>query len=67
VTDLLDAGTVLVEFPVDRLVAEALRTVDRFLVPDMPDRLIAATAVMLGVPVLTCDARIIASGIATVW
>jgi predicted nucleic acid-binding protein len=33
----------------------------------MPDRIIAATALHLGLPLVTRDARIVASGINTVW
>ena len=36
-------------------VVEALKQVSRSLVPDMPDRIIAATALSLGLPLLTRD------------
>lgn len=39
-------------------VATILRTVDRSLVPDMPDRIIAATALHLNLPLLTYDGQI---------
>jgi predicted nucleic acid-binding protein len=51
----------------DRGVAEALRRISREKVPDMPDRIIAATALCLGLPLLTRDARIRAAGIEVVW
>jgi predicted nucleic acid-binding protein len=36
-------------------------------VPDMPDRLIAATATSLGVPLISRDGRIRASAVHTIW
>jgi PIN domain nuclease of toxin-antitoxin system len=56
-----------VEIPFDRQIAEALRRVDRVKVPDLPDRIIAATALHLEIPLLSRDAKIQASGIMTIW
>jgi PIN domain nuclease of toxin-antitoxin system len=54
--------------PLDTQVVEAMRRVPREAVPDMPDRIIAATALALGLPLITRDARITASGVvACVW
>ena len=39
-------------------VVRSLEAIDRAVVPDMPDRVIAATASRLGVPLLTRDRRI---------
>ena len=39
----------------DLVVVEALERVPRALVPDMPDRIIAATALSLGLPLLSRD------------
>jgi PIN domain nuclease of toxin-antitoxin system len=39
--------------PLDFHVANALRGIPRNLVPDMPDRIIAATALHLGLPLVT--------------
>jgi predicted nucleic acid-binding protein len=36
-------------------------------VPDTPDRIVAATAIYFGVPVITRDGRIRASNLETVW
>lgn len=36
-------------------------------IPDLPDRIIAATAQFYGVPVLSRDGRIRASAIRTIW
>jgi predicted nucleic acid-binding protein len=41
--------------------------INRDSIPDMPDRIIAATALHLGVPLISRDAKIRASNIATVW
>jgi PIN domain nuclease of toxin-antitoxin system len=53
--------------PLDRRVADSIERVPRNLVPDMPDRIIAATALCLGVPLVTRDGHIKASGIDTIW
>jgi predicted nucleic acid-binding protein len=57
----------LVEAPVDRSVVLAMRTISRAQVPDLPDRVIAATAVRLGVPLISRDGKIQASGVTTIW
>jgi PIN domain nuclease of toxin-antitoxin system len=53
--------------PVDRSVIDALGQVNRNEVPDMPDRIIAATALALGVPLLSRDHKIRASQVQTIW
>ena len=53
--------------PLDLLVADTLPQVRRDEVPDLPDRVIAATALALKLPLVTCDGRIRASGIQTIW
>lgn len=53
--------------PLDLDIARALRLIRRDLVPDMPDRIIAATALRLGIPLVTCDSRLQQSGIRTIW
>ena len=49
---------VLVEVPFDRHVAQALREVERTQVPDLPDRIIAATALHLVLPLISRDGKI---------
>jgi PIN domain nuclease of toxin-antitoxin system len=56
-----------VAIPLDTQIAQTLRRIPCTLVPDMPDRIIAATAVHLGLPLVTRDRRLQASGIETVW
>jgi PIN domain nuclease of toxin-antitoxin system len=53
--------------PVGRAVAEAVALIPRAAVPDMPDRIIAATALHLGVPLVSRDRKIQASSINTIW
>jgi PIN domain nuclease of toxin-antitoxin system len=54
-------------FPLDYNVAGALRSIPRDVVPDMPDRIIAATAFHVGLPLVTRDRRLQAAGIQTIW
>jgi PIN domain nuclease of toxin-antitoxin system len=52
------------------LTLEVALTVSRVLrdeVPDMPDRVIAATAIYFGVPVISRDSQIRTSAIPTIW
>jgi PIN domain nuclease of toxin-antitoxin system len=62
-----ERDAVFVEVRVTRPIAQAMRLIDRHLIPELPDRVIAATALNLGVPVITRDAQIQASGISTIW
>ena len=52
---------------VDAGVATALQNIPRDIVPDMPDRIIAATALHLQLPLVTRDRRLQAAGIQTIW
>jgi PIN domain nuclease of toxin-antitoxin system len=58
-------GEILVE--IDRGVADAVAQIPRAVVPDMPDRIIAATAPNLGLPLVTADYKIQASSLQTIW
>ncbi|HBY63291.1 MAG TPA: VapC toxin family PIN domain ribonuclease [Solibacterales bacterium] len=53
--------------PLDRAVADALHVLKRSEVPDMPDRIVAATAVALGLPLISRDARVRAAQVTTIW
>ena len=65
---LLDTpGPLLAEISVDRQIMTTLLTISRADVPDMPDRVIAATAAHLAVPLISRDNRIRASNIQTIW
>jgi len=64
---LADPEYVIAEAPFTAEVVEAMRQVPHTQVPDMPDRIVAATAVCLRVPVISRDGRIKSSNIQTVW
>jgi|ERR1700733_415015 len=51
----------------DRRVADALESVPRSEVPDLPDRIVAATAFALQVPLVSRDRKIRASVVDTIW
>jgi len=57
----------LVEIPLDCWIIQAMRRIDRARVPDLPDRIVAATALHLGVPVISRDRKIQSSTVATIW
>lgn len=53
--------------PLDRAVADALGLIDRNQVPDLPDRVVTATALALQVPLISRDGKIQASIVQTIW
>ena len=65
VLDQVDAT--LQEIPFDRAVAQAMLHIDRRQVPELPDRIVAATSLHLGVPAISRDRKIQSSGITTIW
>jgi PIN domain nuclease of toxin-antitoxin system len=64
---LADIDSALVVFPVELDIAIALQQIPRVAVPDMPDRIIAATALCLNLPLVTRDRKIQAASISTIW
>jgi predicted nucleic acid-binding protein len=64
---LADPQHVFVEVGMSAAVVASMRQVSRAEVPDMPDRIIAATGVHFGVPVISRDRRIRAASLTTVW
>ena len=52
---------------VDEGVADAVYKIPRDVAPDMPDRLIAATALHLDLPLVTRDGRLQGAPIKTIW
>ena len=60
-----DSGLAVVSL--DLSIARALRRIPRAVVPEMPDRIIAATALYLGLPLVTRDLRIRSADITTIW
>ncbi len=67
ILSLLDLDKLFLEVVVDRGIVDALATIPRDQVPDMPDRIIAATAVHLGVPLISRDRKIQSSQVLTIW
>lgn len=58
----------LVVAPIDLAISLAVQNIDRDTVPDMPDRIIAATALHLNLPLVTRDRKIQAErSIVTIW
>lgn len=58
----------LIVVPIDLAISIAIQNIDRDTVPDMPDRIIAATALHLNLPLITRDRKIQAErAIITIW
>jgi len=66
-TALADPDCVITEAPFTAAVVDAMRRVPRSDIPDLPDRIVAATAIFLEVPVISRDGRIRSSTIKTIW
>ena len=66
-TALNNPNCVLEEAPFTADVVQVMWQIPRIAIPEMPDRIIAATAVFLGVPLISCDQRIRASAVQTIW
>jgi PIN domain nuclease of toxin-antitoxin system len=62
-----DPEHIFVEESLSVAIADTLRRVSRTEVPDMPDRIVAATALHLAVPVISRDGRIRSSALETIW
>ncbi len=61
------ADPFLAEVPFDRQIAQTMPLAERAQIPELPDRIISATALHLGVPLITSDRRIRSSDIETLW
>lgn len=59
--------SLLTEIPLDIEIVRALTRIDSTQIPEMPDRIIAATAAYLRVPLISRDTRIQSSGLKTIW
>jgi PIN domain nuclease of toxin-antitoxin system len=64
---LSERRTLLEILPLSQAIALAVQQISREQVSDLPDRIIAATAKYLGVPLITRDRRIALSSVETVW
>lgn len=60
-------GSIFTEVPVDLDIARALSRINVNQIPDMPDRIIAATALHFNVPVISKDHRIQLPTLTTIW
>jgi PIN domain nuclease of toxin-antitoxin system len=67
VAELRSPDAVLTLVALDEPLALAVGTIPRAIVPEMPDRIIAATARYLGVPLVTRDHEIRGADIETIW
>ncbi|MEM9510902.1 MAG: type II toxin-antitoxin system VapC family toxin [Cyanobacteria bacterium P01_E01_bin.35] len=65
--ELMLGNTGMIVYELTTGVVEALATIPRDSVPDLPDRIIAATAVHLGLPLISRDSKIAASKVNTIW
>lgn len=62
-----DLTTAYSLYEIDRTVADTVALIPRAIVPEMPDRIIAATALYLNLPLVTADHKIQASNVQTIW
>ncbi len=67
IAEIRSPQSVFVELPLGIETIQALQRISRADVPDMPDRIIAATALHLQVPVISRDAKIQAANLHTIW
>ena len=65
--ELRRPGAVLVEVPVGAEIVQAMLRLPRSEVPELADRVIGATALQYGVPLLTRDADLTHSSVPTLW
>ena len=66
-TELADPTSMFLEIPVSLKIARALTRVARVQIPDMPDRIIAATGLNYNVPIISRDRKIQHSALRTIW
>jgi PIN domain nuclease of toxin-antitoxin system len=66
-TELLAGNNGFILADLTAEVVNVLATVPRTAVPDLPDRIIAATAFHLGLPLISCDRRMPLTGISLIW
>jgi len=67
IIEALTGGDGFTVVPIDISVVRTLASIPRDAVPDMPDRIIAATGRMLNIPIVTKDHLIISSSVVTIW
>jgi PIN domain nuclease of toxin-antitoxin system len=62
-----DSEHVFAEAGLTGAIVDSMKQIPRAEVPDMPDRIIAATASYFHVPVISRDRRILAANLQTIW
>jgi PIN domain nuclease of toxin-antitoxin system len=62
-----EAGSGITEVTLNSEIARTMSRIDITKVPDMPDRIIAATGLHLQVPIVSKDGKIKLSGLKTIW
>ena len=62
-----ETDPLFIEIPVDRQIAVVMGAISRVQVPDMPDRIIAATALRYAVPLISRDGKIRLSQVPIIW
>lgn len=67
ITALSSRRSILEEVPLNNEIAMMMQQIPREQIPDLPDRIIAASALFLGIPVISRDRKIQASQIQTIW
>lgn len=65
--ELNRADSALIPVPLTVDIVRMMQKIPRNVLPDMPDRMIAATALYLDLPLVTADLRIRQSIVATLW
>jgi hypothetical protein len=50
-----------------RAVVLGMKSIERRMIPDLPDRIFSAMALSLGVPLITKDGKIQRSSVTTIW
>jgi PIN domain nuclease of toxin-antitoxin system len=64
---LADSNYVIEEAPFTVEIVDAMRQIPRADVPDLPDRIVAATGLYFRVSIISRDRRIRAANLQTVW
>lgn len=64
---LCDPYTAWMVIVLDTSIAQSIQQIPRNIVPEMPDRIIAATAIYLDFPLVTRDLNIKQLNIQTIW
>lgn len=65
--EMTSSNAIFKEIPIDLSIARTMAKISPIHIPDLPDRIVSATALHLGVPLITRDAKIQSSAIQTIW